>query len=288
MKKIGIVSIVFLLFFVPLLTSANTITKYSVTGLTGDFSVTAAPEDRSFDAKINTAKINNSGILDVTLTLTGVKEESFLSGPGYFIFTKEDYANNTNIVTPISLGFIPLQKDQTENVNFTKTLTPDEYVLVVYDSRTDTFYQSKEFSVTVERLPIPTNPPLEDPLGNTVNSNNTNTNPPQNNQDGSSSEFPQFLSDEEKLGNPFKQLGSFEKIATALLTGIIIPVGIPVLAGFIMYSGFLFVQARGNPTVLTKAKEVAKWTAIGGLIMLGSLTIVKFLQSTFDNITNGL
>ncbi len=285
MKRASLFLIIFSLFYFPFFTHASG--KYSATDLTGVFEIAAFPEDKSFDAKINSAQINNSGVLSISLELTGVREESFLTKPGYFIYTKQEFDSNTAIQNSISLDQFPLKMGEKKLVEFSKTLSPNDYVIVIYDGSTNTTYQPKQFSVTFEVLPQPTNPPVDNPSGNTQNPNN-GTETPENPTQDSMNVTPQFLSNEDKLGNPFKQLGSFEKIVTAFLSGIVIPVGIPILAGFIMYSGFLFVHARGNPTELKNAKEVAKWTLLGGLIMLGSVTIVKFLQSTFDNITNGL
>lgn len=73
-------------------------------------------------------------------------------------------------------------------------------------------------------------------------------------------------------------------IITALVEGVVIPIAVPLLAIAIIYTGFLFVQARGKPDKITKAKEALKWTLIGGAIILGSYIIAEALQSTISDI----
>lgn len=53
---------------------------------------------------------------------------------------------------------------------------------------------------------------------------------------------------------------------------------------FIIYSGFLFVKARGNPTEITKAKETLKWTVIGTAVLLGAYVIAQAIISFFQNL----
>lgn len=57
-------------------------------------------------------------------------------------------------------------------------------------------------------------------------------------------------------------------------------IGIPVVALAVIYSGFLFVVARGNPEKLTKAREALLYTLIGAAILLGSWAIAKLISDT--------
>jgi hypothetical protein len=57
-------------------------------------------------------------------------------------------------------------------------------------------------------------------------------------------------------------------------------VGIPLLALAIIYSGFLFVAARGNSEKLGKAKDTLLYTLIGGAILLGAFAIAELISST--------
>ncbi|HEY4502970.1 MAG TPA: pilin [Candidatus Paceibacterota bacterium] len=57
-------------------------------------------------------------------------------------------------------------------------------------------------------------------------------------------------------------------------------VGIPLIALAIIYSGFLFVSARGNSEKLTKAKDALLYTLIGAAILLGSWAIAELISAT--------
>ena len=85
-----------------------------------------------------------------------------------------------------------------------------------------------------------------------------------------------------KLVNPINanDFGSFIKT----LLGGLIKIGIPVIAVAIIYSGFLFVAARGNSEKLSKAKDTLLYTLIGAAILLGSLAIAQLIQATVTSL----
>jgi len=58
--------------------------------------------------------------------------------------------------------------------------------------------------------------------------------------------------------------------------------GIPIVALAIVYSGFLFVFARGNTEKLTSAKKTLMYTLIGAAILLGSWAIAKLISTTVN------
>lgn len=87
------------------------------------------------------------------------------------------------------------------------------------------------------------------------------------------------------LRNPLRKgLDSIPAIVNALVRDIVIPIAIPFLALAILYTGFLFIQARGNATKLEEAKKALKWTLIGGAIILGAYVIATALQGTIKDI----
>ncbi len=84
--------------------------------------------------------------------------------------------------------------------------------------------------------------------------------------------------DTTKLTNPIKveNINDFIKI---LLQGVL-KIGMPIISLAIIYSGFLFVQARGKPDELTKAKDALTYTVIGAAILLGSWAIAQLIANT--------
>jgi Type IV secretion system pilin len=81
-------------------------------------------------------------------------------------------------------------------------------------------------------------------------------------------------------------------ITTSTLSGLIqnlltkaVAIGLPIVVLAVVYSGFLFVSARGNSEKLTKAKDTLLYTLIGAAILLGSWAIAMLIQSTVTALT---
>lgn len=92
-----------------------------------------------------------------------------------------------------------------------------------------------------------------------------------------------------RLVNPLGADGpdTIPKFIRVLLDGAL-KIGMPVVALAIIYCGFLFVAARGNPEKLTKAKEAILYTMIGAAILLGSWAIAQLISSTITGLKAGI
>jgi len=88
---------------------------------------------------------------------------------------------------------------------------------------------------------------------------------------------------EGKICNPLQGAGidSIPKLIQVVLVGVL-KVGIPVIALAIIYSGFLFVFARGNEEKLKTAKDALFYSVIGAAILLGSWAIAEMIASTVN------
>lgn len=84
---------------------------------------------------------------------------------------------------------------------------------------------------------------------------------------------------EGKICNPIPSVTSVDGLVKKFLEGAL-KIGSPVVALAVIYCGFLFVEARGNPEKITKAKEALLYTLIGAGILLGSWAIAKLIAST--------
>lgn len=87
-----------------------------------------------------------------------------------------------------------------------------------------------------------------------------------------------------KICNPLGTTNTLPELIRIILTGVL-TIGIPVIALAIIYSGFLFVFARGNPEKLTKAKDALLYTLIGAAILLGSWAIATMIQVTVTGLS---
>jgi hypothetical protein len=83
-----------------------------------------------------------------------------------------------------------------------------------------------------------------------------------------------------KLENPLGDGTSSILILLTKLLDVVVQVGIPVIAIFIVYSGFLFVKAQGNESKLSEAKQVLLYTVIGAAIVLGATVISGVINAT--------
>jgi len=71
----------------------------------------------------------------------------------------------------------------------------------------------------------------------------------------------------------------------AAILEVIVKIGIPIAAIFIIYAGFLFVTARGNEKQIEKAKYAFIWTTIGTAILLGASIFADIISTTINNLT---
>jgi hypothetical protein len=68
------------------------------------------------------------------------------------------------------------------------------------------------------------------------------------------------------------------------LIKIVLTIGIPLLALAIIYAGFLYVKAQGNPGELEVAHRTLLYTIIGGALLLGAFVIANAIGSTVKDI----
>jgi len=87
-----------------------------------------------------------------------------------------------------------------------------------------------------------------------------------------------------KINNPLgPKITDIPSFIEALVY-IVLVVGIPIVALAIIYTGFLFVVAQGNPEKITKAKKALVYTLIGAALLLGAFVIAKAIGATVDEI----
>lgn len=63
---------------------------------------------------------------------------------------------------------------------------------------------------------------------------------------------------------------------------IIMVFAIPIIVFFIVWAGFLYVTATGNPEKIKKAHNALLYALIGGLIVLGANVILAVITNTIN------
>lgn len=87
-----------------------------------------------------------------------------------------------------------------------------------------------------------------------------------------------------KLINPIgPNLDTLEDFIVKIIE-IALYVIVPILSLMIIYTGFLFVSAQGNPEKLKKAKSALTFTLIGAALILGAFVITSAIKSTVEEI----
>ncbi|MFC1614970.1 pilin [Patescibacteria group bacterium] len=87
----------------------------------------------------------------------------------------------------------------------------------------------------------------------------------------------------QNLENP---LGSTTTIYVFLekVLAVVAQIGFPVVVLAIVYSGFLYVKAQGDPGGLEEAKTALTWSIVGGAIILGAWVIAEAIGGTISTL----
>lgn len=88
-----------------------------------------------------------------------------------------------------------------------------------------------------------------------------------------------------QLENP---LGTTDlKIFILRILDFVIYLGSIIVIFMLVYVGFLFVKARGNPDGINDAKSALLWTVVGALVLLGSKAIALGIEATVKALSVG-
>ncbi len=89
---------------------------------------------------------------------------------------------------------------------------------------------------------------------------------------------------ENPLGGNYPDIPSF----IAKLLSIVLMIGVPIVVLAIIYCGFLFVKAMGNPEEISKAKNALLYTVIGAALLLGCFVLANAIAGTVSEISKGV
>lgn len=93
--------------------------------------------------------------------------------------------------------------------------------------------------------------------------------------------LPLFAALDNPLNSNFSSIPAF--IAGALKALALI--ALPIITLFLVYSGFLFVSARGNQEQLQTAKRNFFYVVIGAVLILGAWIIATLIAGTVSQLT---
>ena len=81
-----------------------------------------------------------------------------------------------------------------------------------------------------------------------------------------------------RIVNPIDS-DTVQEFIKTILEGVV-KIGLPVIALAIIFSGFMFVFARGNSEKLTKARQSLIYTLIGAALLLGAWSLAQLISET--------
>lgn len=81
--------------------------------------------------------------------------------------------------------------------------------------------------------------------------------------------------------NNYLKVNSITDLLESILA-IIVVLATPIVIFFIIYSGFLYVTAQGDPEQIKTAKRSLLYSIIGGLLVLGAFAIGQIVKDTVD------
>ncbi|MBI4155775.1 MAG: hypothetical protein HY507_00905 [Candidatus Zambryskibacteria bacterium] len=93
------------------------------------------------------------------------------------------------------------------------------------------------------------------------------------------------------IPNPLKcaagqDCGSFMSLLTAILNNIVMPVAAVAVVAYIIWAGFTYVTAQGNPKKIDEAHQRLLWALVGAGILLGAAAISRVVQTTVTSLIN--
>ena len=88
------------------------------------------------------------------------------------------------------------------------------------------------------------------------------------------------------LLNPLGEISSLCILLQKVL-GVLLGFGVPIAVLFLVYAGFLFVKARGNPKELIHARRNFRYVILGIMLFLGAWMLGQIVASTINTLGAG-
>jgi hypothetical protein len=89
------------------------------------------------------------------------------------------------------------------------------------------------------------------------------------------------ITNEYKLNNPIK-VDSIQELLNLILKLVII-IATPIVVLFIVFAGFKYVTARGNPGEIEQASQALTYAIIGGVLIIGAVAIAEIIKNLVNS-----
>lgn len=106
----------------------------------------------------------------------------------------------------------------------------------------------------------------------------------QGSDNGNNSDNNTTITLDNPLGNKVNNLPSF----IYMILDIVFQIGAVFAVLAIIYVGFMFVSARGDPAKLETARRAFLWTVIGIALLLGGRLVASIIGGTVSQVSTGI
>ncbi len=83
------------------------------------------------------------------------------------------------------------------------------------------------------------------------------------------------------LANPFNGVPSIQGLLFAIVD-VLLVIAVPILVFFLIFAGFTYVTAQGNPEKIKTASRSLMYVLIGAVIVMGAFAISSIIQSVVN------
>ena len=87
-----------------------------------------------------------------------------------------------------------------------------------------------------------------------------------------------------KLCNPLR-FNTLESLIVGILN-VLLVIAVPIIVFFIIFAGFSYVTAQGNPEKIKQASRSLTYAIIGGVLILGAVAISEILQNVVESFSS--
>ncbi len=84
------------------------------------------------------------------------------------------------------------------------------------------------------------------------------------------------------LKNPLGGIPNVETLFQSIMIAFI-TISVPIIVFFVIYAGFLYVTAQGNPEKIKAASKALLYAIIGGVIIIGAIAITTIVGNTVNS-----
>ncbi len=92
--------------------------------------------------------------------------------------------------------------------------------------------------------------------------------------------YAQTIGSGTSIPNPLSGANTLPQLLSVILNKIVMPVAAIVVVLWIIWAGFTYLTAQGNPKKIEEAHQRLLWALVGAGILLGAAGISLVIQST--------